>query len=97
MLFPLMHGLSAPLSALLLAALAFTTTGRALAGEDVAFESLPAPVQQTIAREVGSGQVKEIERDWERGRVVYEVEYLQGDVEWEIDVGEDGALLERKH
>jgi hypothetical protein len=80
--------LSVATSLLLVPALAW-------AGEDVAFDALPAAVKATVQREVGSGRISEIERDLERGRVVYEVEFWQGDVEREIEVAEDGTLVAR--
>ena len=47
----------------------------ALAGQDVAFESLPAPVQATVKREVKGGQIVEIEYETKRGKPLYEVEF----------------------
>lgn len=67
-----------------------------LAGEDVAFESLPAPVKTTVLREVKGGEILDIEKDMKRGKVVYEVEFLDGKIEWEIHVAPDGTLLKRK-
>jgi hypothetical protein len=87
--------LCASLSAYFLAAAAFVTPTLALAGEHVALETLPAPVKVTVQREVGSGSITEIERDFEHGRFVYEVEFVKDGVEWEVEVAEDGAVLER--
>jgi uncharacterized membrane protein YkoI len=71
------------------------TTGIASADEDVSLEELPAPVRETVDREVGSGIILEIERDYERDRSVYEVEYRLDGVKYELDVAEDGTLLRR--
>lgn len=79
-----------PLVALLLAAPA------AFAGQDVPFDALPPPVKATVQREVKNGQILDIERETKRGKVVYEVEFVDGGQEWEIHVAEDGTLLKRR-
>lgn len=63
--------------------------------DDVTMEQLPDPVRQTIQREIGSAQVGEIERDEERGRTYYEVEFVENGRRYELDVGEDGQVLRR--
>ncbi len=64
--------------------------------EDVTMEQLPQPVRQTLQRELGQAQVHEIERDRHGDRVVYEVEILDGDQKFELDIAEDGRLLSRR-
>lgn len=63
--------------------------------DDVAFEDLPPAVQETVTREVGEGEIEDIERDLELGEVVYEVEYVVDQQDYEIEVAEDGTLLSR--
>lgn len=67
----------------------------ALADTEVTLEELPAPVRQTVEREVKSGTILEIEREDEHGTVVYEVEFIEASIKYEIDVSPDGALLRR--
>jgi uncharacterized membrane protein YkoI len=72
-----------------------TSTSIASADEDVSLEELPAPVRETVDREVGHGVILEIERDHERDRSVYEVEFRLDGIKYELDVAEDGTLLRR--
>jgi uncharacterized membrane protein YkoI len=53
-------------------------------------------VKATAQREMQGGTLKEVERDVENGVTVYEVEYVLGGVEYELDIAENGALLSRK-
>jgi hypothetical protein len=66
------------------------------AGENVRLEQLPPAVKDTVQREVKTGQILEIERDQKQGRPIYEVEFLDAGVKWEIHVAPDGKLLTRK-
>lgn len=69
--------------------------GAALAGEDVPLESLPPAAKATVLREVKGGQILDLERDVERGKVIFEVEFVESGQKWEIKVAEDGTLLSR--
>lgn len=64
--------------------------------DDLRLEDLPEAAQQTVQREKGDGTIEDIERDTERGQTVYEVEFEQDGRDYEIDVAEDGSLLERR-
>ena len=69
----------------------------ALAGEDVPFDSLPAPVKATVQREVKNGQILEIERDTKKGQPIFEVEFADANgAKWELDIAPDGTLLVRR-
>ncbi|HEY8942625.1 MAG TPA: PepSY domain-containing protein [Polyangiaceae bacterium] len=68
----------------------------AFAGQDLSFDALPAAVKATVTREVKSGRVLEIEQDTKRGQPVFEIEFMDGNVKWEIDVSPDGTLLQRR-
>jgi hypothetical protein len=59
-------------------------------------DQVPPAVRATIERETRGGRIKEIERQTKNSRVVYEVELVQGDKEYEIHVALDGTLLKRK-
>ena len=72
-----------------------TLAGTALADVDVTLEELPEPVRQTVVREAKGGEILEIERDDEHGQTVYEVEFIESAIKYEIDVSPDGSLLRR--
>jgi hypothetical protein len=65
----------------------------AYAGEDVKLDELPPAVKQTVERETKGAIVKEIERDEEDGKIVYEVDYTKGGNRWEMHVGATGKVL----
>jgi hypothetical protein len=66
------------------------------AGQDVTIDQLPPAVRATVERETTGGQITDIERDHEQGKVIYEVEFTSGGKEYELDIAEDGKLLERR-
>jgi hypothetical protein len=66
------------------------------AGQDVPLDQLPPAVRATVDRETSGGQITDIERDNEQGKVIYEVEFTSGGKEYELDIAEDGKLLERR-
>ena len=66
------------------------------AGPDLTIEQLPAPVRATVEQETKGGKITDIEQDHERGKVIYEVEFTLDGKEYELDVAEDGKLLERR-
>lgn len=69
---------------------------RALADVDVTLEELPEPVRRTALREVKDGTITDIERDTEKGVIVYEVEFIEkGGAKYELDIAADGTLLRR--
>jgi hypothetical protein len=65
----------------------------AYAGEDVKLDELPPAVKQTVERETKGAAVKEIERDEEDGKIVYEVEYTKAGNRYELHVGPTGKVL----
>lgn len=74
-----------------------STPALALAGDDIPFESLPAPVKATVQREVKNGQILEIEHDTKKGRPIFEVEFADANgVKWELDIAPDGTLIVRR-
>lgn len=82
-----------PVSALLAV---LVLSAPAYAGEDITLEQLPAAVKATVQREVKTGQILEIERDQKKGQPLFEIEFLDAGVKWEIHVAPDGKLLSRK-
>jgi len=77
------------------AAVCSTLAATALADVEVAVEELPEAARHTVVREVKGGQILEIERDDEHGQTVYEVEFVESSIKYEIDVAPDGGLLRR--
>jgi len=64
--------------------------------DEIRFEDLPTAVRETAEREIGDGLVLEVEVDTKRGATVYEVEFVQDAVEYELDIAADGTLLRRE-
>lgn len=73
------------------------TAPLAFADQNVTLADLPAPARQTVQREVGAGQITDIEREEEGGSVYYEVEFTAANRDYEIDVAPDGKLLRREN
>jgi uncharacterized membrane protein YkoI len=64
------------------------------AGEvHVNLSDCPEAVQATIREETRGGKIREIEREREKGKVVYEAEFVSKGKVYEITVSEDGKLL----
>ncbi len=64
--------------------------------EDISLEQLPPPVRETLQREVSQqAQLGDVERDHDRGRTIYEIEFSEDGRRFEIDIGEDGRVLNR--
>jgi uncharacterized membrane protein YkoI len=74
-------------------AIAVGVSAPASAGEDVKLDELPPAVKQTVERETKGAAVKDIERDEEDGKIVYEVEYTKAGSRWELHVGATGKVL----
>ena len=49
-----------------------------------------------LLKEANGAEIREIERETENGKVVYEAEWLVDGREFEIEVAEDGTVLERE-
>ena len=64
--------------------------------EQVSIDDVPAAVKATILANAGDGTVKEIERETEDGKAVYEAEVIIDGQEVEIKVADDGTLLSKE-
>lgn len=64
--------------------------------EQVSIDEVPAAVKATILEEAQGGTIKEIERETEDGKTVYEAEVIINGEEVEIEVAADGTLLSKK-
>jgi uncharacterized membrane protein YkoI len=78
----------------LIAALSFVPA-IALADVDIPLEQLPEAVRQTALREVKGGTITDIEQETEGGATVYEVEFIDQNIKYELDIAADGTLLRR--
>jgi hypothetical protein len=79
--------------AALMAMMFFAPESRA--GEEVPWANVPPAVQKTINENAGSGNVVKVEKETEDGKTVYEAKIKRADgSKTEIEVGEDGALME---
>ena len=67
----------------------------AYADEHLKLDELPPAVKQTVERETKGAIVRDIEREEEGGKTVYEVEYTKAGSGWEIHVAETGQVLKR--
>ncbi len=62
----------------------------------VALEELPAAVKATVARELAGGQLKELEEKRRGERVTWELDFVRGNDKIEVDIAEDGTVIERQ-
>ncbi len=83
-----------PLAFIALCLLLLSTPARA--DNDVSFDELPHAVQQAAKREIGNGTVVEVEVDEEPTGLIYEIEFVLNEVAYEIDIAEDGRVIDRK-
>ena len=74
-------------------ALALGVSVPAYADEHLKMDELPPAVKQTVERETKGAVVREIEREDEDGKAVYEVEYTKAGGKWELHVGANGKVL----
>lgn len=65
--------------------------------DDLTLDELPEAVRRAVLQEVGDGHIESIERDRERGKIVYELEYeTKEGVEYKVHFAEDGSILRKK-
>jgi len=63
--------------------------------EEISFFDLPKPVQDTVYRHVGSLEIDDVERKTELGKnVFYDVEADDMGVEIDLEIAEDGTLID---
>lgn len=63
---------------------------------EVTLADLPPAVRDALSRESGGSPVGRITREREGGRTVYEARITQGAKTWDVEVDEDGKVLERE-
>ncbi len=64
--------------------------------QEVSLDDVPAAVKETILKEAGDAEIEEVVKETEDGQTVYEAEFEVDGKEIEIEVAEDGTLLERE-
>jgi len=64
--------------------------------EEVSLEDVPAAVKATILKEAAGAEVEEVAKETEGGQIIYEAEFEVDGKEIEIEVAENGTLLERE-
>ena len=60
---------------------------------EVTIDQVPAAVKKTILSQAGKNKIEEIEKKTKNGKVTYEAEWTEGEMEVEITVAPDGKLL----
>ena len=64
--------------------------------QNVTLDQIPAPVRATIKRESAGGVVEEIQKETQQGEIKYEVDLVVGGQKIDLEIAEDGSILERK-
>jgi len=64
--------------------------------EGVSIDKVPEAVKSTILKHAEGGNIREIERGNEDGKVIYEAEVLIGDKEIELKIDPSGKLLSKE-
>lgn len=62
----------------------------------VALTDLPAAARATIEREAMGNAISEVEKEIENGKITYSADTTIDGREYDIEVGEDGVLLEKE-
>jgi hypothetical protein len=62
----------------------------------ISIEQVPKPVHATIVRAAAGARIEEIQEKHKGNEVKYEVEFVLGDQKTELEIGEDGSILERE-
>jgi hypothetical protein len=60
------------------------------------FSEVPAAVQKTLTEQAMGQKIETVDKETDKGQVVYETDVKQGGKEWEIRVTEDGKLISKK-
>jgi len=61
--------------------------------EHVSISALPAPARSAAEKLVGAGKIEKIDKETEKGRVVYDVEATVDGKHVEYTIAEDGSVL----
>lgn len=61
----------------------------------VPIEQVPAAVRATLARESGGAAIKDVDKESDEGKTIYEADAMIGAQNYEIKVAEDGTLVKK--
>ncbi len=64
--------------------------------ERVTLDQVPATVKAAILKAAAGAEIREIERETEDGKTVYEAEFVLGGKEIEVKIAADGSVLSRE-
>ncbi len=64
-----------------------------VASKAIPLKSLPAAVQQTVKKQVGSGAIMDVDKNVINGKTVYKVVFVKNKVKQQVQVAEDGSLV----
>lgn len=64
--------------------------------EVITIDQVPDAVRATIMRESAGGVVEEIQKETEPGEVEYDVDIVKGGQKINLEIAENGSVLERK-
>jgi uncharacterized membrane protein YkoI len=63
---------------------------------EVTLDQVPQAARDALTRESGGAQMGTVRREIEKGRPVYEATFSKGGKSWEVEVDENGKVLERE-
>ena len=82
-------------ASMLAASVALTTAVRAgAADKKIAKEDVPQPVMQSVNARLPGAEFTSAEKENEKGNVVYDLELKHEGLKYEMDVKEDGTIME---
>jgi uncharacterized membrane protein YkoI len=61
----------------------------------VPFEQTPAAVQATLQKESDGAAIKDVDKETDDGKTIYEADAMIGGKNYEIKVAEDGTLVKK--
>ena len=62
----------------------------------IAIDQVPAAARKTIEAQAQGGQITAVGKETEKGKTIYEAAVTMNNEKWEIEVAEDGTLLEKE-
>ena len=67
-------------------------------GDEVkmSLSDVPAPVRETLTKEANGATIKSVDKEDNKGKIVYETDVMSGGKNWEIRVDPNGKLLSKK-
>ena len=91
-----MRYVSALVVAAMLAAAGCNSSNREEKEVEVTLDQVPQAARDALTRESGGAPMGTVRREIENGRPVYEATFSKGGKSWEVEVDENGKVLERE-